>query len=78
MNRLVEQNVLLLTFAALMLIAAAGMLIQPPEAGTDTAEGRRVSQSDRSRKPRLLPLRLGAAGLLIGALTGFSASAAAS
>jgi uncharacterized membrane protein YfcA len=70
LNRLVEQNVLLLAFAALMLVAAVGMLIQPPKTGGD-ADGSAAAQRDRSQGRRLLWLRIVVAGLLIGALTGF-------
>lgn len=69
LNRLVQENVLLLAFAALMLVAAIGMLIQPPKAGDSDTRPR--DQIGRSDPPRLLWLRVLAAGLLIGALTGF-------
>lgn len=70
LNRRVEESVLLLAFAALMLFAAVGMLIQPPKAGADS-DGQAAAEGDRSRGRRLLWLRILAAGLLIGALTGF-------
>jgi uncharacterized membrane protein YfcA len=70
LNRLVSENVLLLAFAVLMLLAAVGMLIQPPKNGSD-AGGQPAGQRDGSQRRRLLWLRLAAAGLLIGALTGF-------
>jgi uncharacterized membrane protein YfcA len=67
LNRLVSENVLLLAFAVLMLLAAVGMLIQPPNSSDDGGQGR--DKRDRSR--RQLWLRLTASGLIIGALTGF-------
>jgi uncharacterized membrane protein YfcA len=67
LNRLVSENVLLLAFAVLMLVAAVGMLIQPPKHPADS-DGQAPSRRDGSR--RLWP-RLMVAGLLIGALTGF-------
>jgi uncharacterized membrane protein YfcA len=67
LNRLVSENLLLLAFAVLMLLAAAGMLIQPPKNASDT-DGQAAGQRDGSRR---LWLRLMLAGLLIGALTGF-------
>jgi uncharacterized membrane protein YfcA len=70
LNRLVEQNTLLLAFAALMLVAAVGMLIQPPRTGADE-EGHASTPRGRSRRRQLLWLRVLAVGLLIGALTGF-------
>jgi uncharacterized membrane protein YfcA len=68
LNRLVSENVLLLAFAALMLLAAVGMLVQPPKNGAG-ADGQPAAERDRSQ--RRLWLRLAGAGLLIGALTGF-------
>lgn len=68
LNRLVEESVLLLAFSALMLIAAVGMLIQPPKTGADT-DGQ-AAQGDETRARRLW-LRILVAGLLIGSLTGF-------
>lgn len=65
-NRLVDQDVLLLAFAALMLVAAIGMLITSPGSDDDASEERR----DRPLGGWLW-LRVLAAGLLIGALTGF-------
>jgi uncharacterized membrane protein YfcA len=67
LNRLVGQNVLLLAFAVLMLVAAVGMLIQPPNSSDDDGQ----AAGERDRGQRRLWLRLTAAGLLIGALTGF-------
>jgi uncharacterized membrane protein YfcA len=69
LNRLVSENVLLLAFAVLMLLAAVGMLIQPPKNGSD-ADGQPPGQGDGSHRRRLW-LRLATAGSLIGALTGF-------
>lgn len=64
LNRTVDPDLLLLAFAALMLVAAAGMLLR--------AEGRTPSPpADRSVAPRLDVLRLGPVGLVIGFLTGF-------
>ena len=85
LNRLVDENALLLSFAALMLIAAAGMLLRPhPHLDDDPAEqdaGSRGSRGSRgtATASRSAPaisdlnaaLRLVAAGLLIGVLTGF-------
>ena len=65
-NRLVDQNVLLLAFAALMLVAAVGMLITSPGSDDDDPEGRSGGPSGGR-----LWLRVLGAGLLIGALTGF-------
>ena len=65
-NRLVDQNVLLLAFAALMLVAAIGMLITSPGSGDDASEERGNGPSGGA-----LWLRVLWAGLLIGALTGF-------
>jgi len=78
-NRLVDENALLLAFAALMLVAAAGMLIR---SGDDTGADPQNQDVDRT-PPRgegtAADLRRGgratlptiAAGLGIGALTGF-------
>lgn len=68
LNRLVEESVLLLAFSALMLIAAVGMLIQPPKTGADT-DGQ-AAPGDETRARRLW-LCILVAGLLIGSLTGF-------
>lgn len=66
MNRLVDQNVLLLAFAALMLVAAIGMLITSPGSDHDASEERGGGPSGGRLWPRVL-----AVGLLVGALTGF-------
>ena len=84
LNRLIDENVLLLSFAALMLVAAAGMLLQShPHAGDpadDEDTGSRTSGGTVTAvRPAPTPtitgskaaLRLVAAGLLIGFLTGF-------
>ncbi len=84
LNRLVDENVLLLSFAALMLIAAAGMLLQShshaPDPADDEDTGSRTSGGTATAvRPAPAPtiagskaaLRLVAAGLLIGFLTGF-------
>lgn len=65
-NRLVDQNVLLLAFAALMLVAAIGMLITSPGSDDDASDVR-----DDGPSGGRLWLRVLLAGLLIGALTGF-------
>jgi uncharacterized membrane protein YfcA len=65
-NRLVDQNVLLLAFAALMLVAAIGMLITSPGSDDDASDER-----DDGPSGGRLWLRVLWAGLLIGALTGF-------
>lgn len=84
LNRLVDENVLLLSFAALMLVAAAGMLLQShshapdPDPADDEDTGSRTS-GGTATAVRPTPtitgskaaLRLVAAGLLIGFLTGF-------
>jgi uncharacterized membrane protein YfcA len=69
LNLLVDQDVLLLAFAGLMLLAAAGMLIR--RRGRDPADGEQASRAPTplSRAGRLA--RLIAAGLAIGFLTGF-------
>jgi uncharacterized membrane protein YfcA len=66
LNRLVSENVLLLAFAALMLLASVGMLLQPPKNAAH-ADEQAAGQREGSRR---LWLRLAVAGLLIGALTG--------
>ena len=66
MNRLVGQNVLLLAFAALMLVAAIGMLITSPGSDHDASEERGGGPSGGRLWPHVL-----AVGLLVGALTGF-------
>ena len=82
LNRLVDENVLLLAFAALMLVAATGMILRsdhghdghgagaehalPGGGGTLTAVRPPQQQTRRGRTVRLV-----AAGLLIGFLTGF-------
>ncbi len=84
LNRLVDENVLLLSFAAIMLVAAAGMLLRShshaPDPADDEDTGSRTSGSTATAaRPAPAPtitasktaLRLVAAGLLIGFLTGF-------
>jgi uncharacterized membrane protein YfcA len=84
LNRLVDENVLLLSFAALMLVAAAGMLLQShshaPDPADDEDTGSRTSGGTATAvRPAPAPtitgskaaLRLVAAGLLTGFLTGF-------
>jgi uncharacterized membrane protein YfcA len=89
LNRLVEENVLLLTFAALMLVAATGMLLRAghqhddethdnrsPDAPPDPIDRGGAATTARpvetaSATGRRVALRLIAAGLLIGFLTGF-------
>lgn len=84
LNRLVDENVLLLSFAVLMLVAAAGMLLQShshaPDPADDEDTGSRTSGGTATAvRPAPAPtitgskaaLRLVAAGLLIGFLTGF-------
>jgi uncharacterized membrane protein YfcA len=84
LNRLVDENVLLLSFAALMLVAAAGMLLRShshaPDPADDEDTGSRTSGGTATAvRPAPAPtitgskaaLRLVAAGLLIGFLTGF-------
>jgi uncharacterized membrane protein YfcA len=68
LNRSIDENVLLLAFAAVMLLAAVGMLMrtQPGDEGA-TSAGRPDPQQHR----RLLSWRLVSAGLVIGFLTGF-------
>lgn len=73
LNRSVDENVLLLAFAALMLVTAAGMLVrthreaEPPEGGAGAGSTTTAVRPSRVR----LALRLTAAGALIGFLTGF-------
>ena len=83
LNRSIEENALLLAFAALMLVAAAGMLVrtdpddEPPDPTPTTAPGAGSAGTTTAvRQPqqhtqRLVWLRLAGAGLLIGFLTGF-------
>lgn len=87
LNRLVDENVLLLSFAALMLVAAAGMLLRaPPHQHDAVHEGPRDEPSNTCRGAKrtslptvlrawwrrlLVVTRLLAAGMLIGFLTGF-------
>lgn len=84
LNRLVDENVLLLSFAALMLVAAAGMLLRShPHRDDDPAEEGAGSRTSGGTTTAVRPapaltitgfkaaLRLVAAGLLIGFLTGF-------
>lgn len=73
-NRAINPDVLLLAFAALMLVAAAGMIRRtrprPPAAGRKTtghAEPAHVTMVTR----RQTALRVVAAGLAVGFLTGF-------
>jgi uncharacterized membrane protein YfcA len=67
LNQLVDEDVLLLAFAVLMLLASAGMLIRRSD---DDAPGEQDHQpSPGAHAPRWL--RLVAAGLVIGFLTGF-------
>ena len=64
-NRLVDEDVLLLAFAVLMLVAAAGML-------ADVARVRHApSDAGKRATDRGLWLRVLGAGLLVGVLTGF-------
>jgi uncharacterized protein len=85
LNRDVDESVLLLSFAALMLVAAAGMLLRThahaddpdgpaegPGAGASggTATAVRPAPAPTATGARAV-LRLVAAGLLIGLLTGF-------
>ncbi len=83
LNRLVDENVLLLSFAALMLVAAAGMLLRSHSHAADPADDGDESRTSggTATAVRTAPaptitgsqaaLRLVAAGLLIGFLTGF-------
>jgi len=83
LNRLVDENVLLLAFAALMLVAAAGMLIRSGDDDGTDAPDRDVDRDVDSTPPRgagkwarvrcsvKTTLPTIAAGLGIGALTGF-------
>ncbi len=74
LNRSVEENVLLLAFAAVMLLAAAGMLLrtQPGDEPPDRPEpSAPAARPDLRRPGRLLSWRLVSAGLVIGFLTGF-------
>lgn len=64
LNRMVDENVLLLAFAVLMLVAATGMLIRSGDAEGD---GQQAGGPTR----RSMWLRVVAAGLLVGGLTGF-------
>lgn len=65
-NRLVDQNVLLLAFAVLMLVAATGMLITSPSSDDDASDERGDGPSGGRLWPRVLW-----SGLVIGTLTGF-------
>jgi uncharacterized membrane protein YfcA len=69
LNLLVEQDVLLLAFAGLMLLAAAGMLIRRRDDSTAVDEADRPASVEPGRAGRWS--RLIAAGLVIGFLTGF-------
>jgi len=73
LNRSVEESVLLLAFAALMLVAAAGMLVRThheDEAHDETGRAGAITTAVRPARARTA-LRLGGAGALIGFLTGF-------
>lgn len=83
LNRLVDENALLLAFAALMLVAAAGMLIRSGDDDGADPQGRDVDPDidstpsrgagkwARLRGSARTTLPTVAAGLGIGALTGF-------
>ncbi len=73
LNARVEENVLLLAFAALMLAAAAGMLIRSGNDGENNNHGRSSDSrpSSTSATSRRHAVRIVVAGLGIGALTGF-------
>ncbi len=77
LNRLVNENVLLLAFAALMLIAAAGILMrsrdhEPHDGATSgSASGPSTVLTRTAPGATAQSLRVLVAGLLIGALTGF-------
>jgi len=77
LNRTVDPNVLLLCFALVMLLAAVGMLARARagargRAGSGTAtEAGAPARAPVARSRTGYPLRLGAAGLGIGFLTGF-------
>lgn len=64
-NRLLDENVLLLAFAALMLVAAIGMLITSPG-----SEQEGSAPGSPARSGGGLRLRVLGAGLVIGGLTG--------
>ncbi len=75
LNRLVEENVLLLAFSVLMLVAAAGMILRsahaidggdPPQAG-----GGGTATAVRTHTQTARAVKLVVAGLVIGFLTGF-------
>lgn len=87
LNRLVDENTLLLAFAALMLVAAAGMLLRARPHHDEASEDERPEVSGHgprggtatavstkapaTRTARGAAMRLAVAGLLIGFLTGF-------
>jgi len=85
LNRLVDENVLLLVFAAVMLVAAVGMLLRSahehdeddsfsPRESSDSAGGTVTSVRTAVDAPAprgSLVLRLVTAGVVIGFLTGF-------
>ena len=85
LNRLVDENVLLLSFAALMLVAAVGMLLRTHPHVDDPAEdeetedrtggGGTVTAVRTAPAPTIrgfrAAFRLVTAGLLVGFLTGF-------
>jgi len=67
LNRHVAQDVLLLVFAAFMLLAATGMLLHVrPDSGTGDDSGEAASA-----RLRIRPLRVVVAGSGVGFLTGF-------
>jgi len=73
LNRDVDPNVLLLAFAALMVVAAVGMLLRarPGPDNEPTTGGGPGSTLTRTRPAAGTVLRIVAAGLGIGFLTGF-------
>jgi len=72
LTRSVDQSALLLAFAALRLVAAAGMLVRTHHGDEphDVAGPRATTTAVRPARARTA-LRLGGAGALIGFLTGF-------
>lgn len=73
LNRLVDENVLLLSFAALMLVAAVGMLLRTHSHDNDDDRDEIGSGQDSptTASGAKKVLRLVAAGLVVGFLTGF-------
>lgn len=73
LNRSVDENVLLLAFAALMLVAAAGMLLRTRQQDEPHEHGSGPGATATAVRPARVRavLRLGSAGALIGFLTGF-------